>query len=102
MIFSEKVKLAKRVDEYIEKRNISKTTFGAVCVLDIKGLLVDEQLVELVTHITENIYYETDINGRIEEYCFYCDQNKKKGHYEGCLHLKAIKILKLIMKDKEK
>jgi hypothetical protein len=39
IMFSERIRIAKRVDEVMEKHNIKKDTFGVVCALAIIGAL---------------------------------------------------------------
>lgn len=41
MIFSERIKLAKRIDEFIMNKDISNTTFSVICILVANGFFVE-------------------------------------------------------------
>lgn len=47
--------------------------------------------------VAEVYVEETEYDGRMEYFCFYCKAEQKKGehHKKDCLHLLAKKVLKL-------
>ena len=57
---------------------------------------------EIIKAVAENYEYETEYDGRMESYCFYCNEYQEKGeaHTDDCLHLKAKKIIDDIGKIK--
>jgi len=61
-------------------------------------LLKDIKLI--IKFVIDNWEEETEYDGRIERYCFFCDayQDRKEHHKKNCLHLKAIKLLEELNK----
>jgi len=41
MLFSERRKLAEKVDTYIKEKNINNDTFGVICILEMWGMLAN-------------------------------------------------------------
>lgn len=56
-----------------------------------------KDIVEIIRFIVEKYAFETEYDGRIESYCFYCDKytpsDEDETHNEGCIYVKAKKIL---------
>ena len=50
--------------------------------------------IKIVEFVAKNYEYETEYDGRMESYCFYCGeyQDKKEKHLDDCLHLEAKKL----------
>ena len=59
----------------------------------------ERKIIEFVAEIYEE---ETEYDGRVEHFCFYCKEEQKRGgyHKEDCLHLLAKKLLRDELKGK--
>lgn len=48
---------------------------------------------EIVDYVSKNCSYESEYDGRMYTYCFFCDVDLgEKKHKPECLHLKAIEL----------